>query len=291
MSHRANLVWIENGSTHLFFGGTPLGLYTCNLAIQGLDFCRKYIFNYPETEWLMNNSGAEGGLLVDCDNQILLVFGGSDLNIIPAYRNFYLHELNKIWGGWDVRWCLKGAFSMFEYIEKVEDYYPDSNYTPQSDVFTPGELFDDHTDFVVTVVQNGICRDYLFTFLIDLEQLAEYRPENIQFPESHLIEQWKVDDEVYQSVLLDFDHKRIFLFYSCGDTPSLEKDMAAQWEGWSIIRQYEGVRFHFAYTHRVSPVPDISPEVFEKLKISFSEPPPRHLEDTHNGIPYWLREE
>lgn len=120
MGHRANLILVENNNTKTFYSHWS-GNITPRILAQGLKFCENYFKKYDETNWLLDNAWAEGGILIDKDNRKILFFSLEFLETIALQNAFIKLLQQKIWFGWNINWAFRGNVDFAEYLNVMED--------------------------------------------------------------------------------------------------------------------------------------------------------------------------
>lgn len=118
MGSRANVVTIENGETKIYYFRW-LAQEMDAFVILGEENFRKFLEESCEEgdgECLMDNAWAEGGLLLDFDNKVLIWFGGEDIEGDRPYLDSYMFLLQQAWSGWDTRWASMGNYDIGLYL-------------------------------------------------------------------------------------------------------------------------------------------------------------------------------
>ena len=119
MSSPVNIVTIENGESKIYYN-RGLAQHMDAFAILGEENFRVFMDeNYDDDDagWrLLVNGGAEGGLLLDFDNKVLIWFGGEDLEGDRPYLDAYMLLLQQAWPEWDTRWANMGNYDIGLYL-------------------------------------------------------------------------------------------------------------------------------------------------------------------------------
>lgn len=118
MGSRANIVTIENGDTKIYFFHW-LAQEMDAFVILGEENFRKFLeesYEDGDGQNLMDNAWAEGGLLLDFDNKVLIWFGGEDIEYDRPYLDAYMLLLQQAWPGWDTRWASMGNYDIGLYL-------------------------------------------------------------------------------------------------------------------------------------------------------------------------------
>jgi hypothetical protein len=122
MGHRANLVIVENQEHQLFYSHWCANSLDRNL-FWGVEHSLAFIRLQEEVNELgwLDEVWAEGGVVVDLDNKILLLFGGEDLIYDILLRHFYLQLIQQVWRGWTVKWAYQGIVDIAGYVGHFYD--------------------------------------------------------------------------------------------------------------------------------------------------------------------------
>lgn len=128
MGMRANLVVIEEEGYSLYYSHWCANTLPSDL-FWGPNASLKFIQKQrpmPDKNWL-DTIWAEGGVVYDDHQQILLFYGGEDILFDIPLRNLYLEIMQHNWPGWELRWAHQGIVDLAAYVgisaEKV--YAPD----------------------------------------------------------------------------------------------------------------------------------------------------------------------
>ena len=68
-----------------------------------------------ETKWLSLGGGQDGGLLLDCQQRVLIWYGGEKTNWDPVYRGVFLEVARQLWVGWDIRWAYNSELDILNH--------------------------------------------------------------------------------------------------------------------------------------------------------------------------------
>src|SRR5206468_1193034 len=66
--------------------------------------------------WWLDDCDAEGGVVLDMDRRVLLLYGGEDLLFDVPLRRLFLRLLGHVWKGWEVRWAHEGIADLADYV-------------------------------------------------------------------------------------------------------------------------------------------------------------------------------
>lgn len=268
MGLRANLIIIENGKIEIYYTHTQAE-NTPNILAQGLEFCEKHFRNFDESNRLMNNTWAEGGILMDKDQKKVLIFGGADIAFTPALQRLYCKYMTKIWKNWTVHWCSKGNIDFAEYLGIMEEGILAETSEPifyESKKWSSTMKIDRTQDEVITTIKNGIINDYKQDWGLDGINVCIAKGEELidLIPDTLKIEKWHNEIETTDCLLVDYDTKKIVVCWGQVTDSRYEDKVKKIWSGWKVLRQTEGLTFHFDYTNRDKSIIEMTDKQFEK---------------------------
>lgn len=239
MGHRANLIIIENRKYALYY--THWGAITITNDLfwgpqHAIDFVRG-LRAVDESSWL-DDVWAEGGAVIDCDNQQLLLYGGDVLLYDVPLRRVYLGMLRRVWEGWDVRWAYEGIADMADLVD-----YPrtkvlsnrDNEYEPLDSLAPPLEK--EWTDKVGSFCSDNRLR--LFPLYGDLEYYLLAGPRLEELGQSSTavdfvpLDEWLKDEFPEGGFHIDSNTKRLD-YWIARDVPELPQKVARLWPGWNV---------------------------------------------------------
>lgn len=115
MGHRANFVIVENSKYQIYYSHWGANTIPCDF-FWGPEHAIQYIkIQRPVNGWL-DNTWAEGGVLVDLDHKVLILFGGEiEITNLP-YRIIYLFLLQQVWEDWNIAWANEGIADLADYV-------------------------------------------------------------------------------------------------------------------------------------------------------------------------------
>jgi hypothetical protein len=268
MGNRSNLVIVENKEPKIYYTHWS-AQKTPNILAQGLEFCEKYFKGFSEYGWLMDNAWSEGGILIDKDQKIVLIFGGSETGYIPALQRLYCKHITRIWKNWTVKWSSQGNVDFAEHLGLMEDRILADGCKPE--FFESDEWSLTMNDYrmqceVINIIKNSIISDYKQDFALDGINRCIVKGENLIniIPDELKIQKWHNEIETTECLLIDYDTKKIFVCWG-GDTDIRHDDEVKKiWNGWNVSRQTEGLTFHFDYTNRDKSIIEMTDEQFKK---------------------------
>lgn len=268
MGHRANLIIIENKEPKIYY--THWGAQnTPNILAQGLEFCEQYFRGFNEDGWLMDNAWAEGGILIDKDNKKVLIFGGCDTDYTPVLQRLYCKHITEIWKNWTVKWCNKGNVDFAAYLGLMEDRILADGCKPEffeSEQWSYSMHPDRTQDNVITIIKEGIIKDYKQDWGIDGINLCISKGENLAhtIPDELIIQKWHNEIETTDCLLVDYDTQKIFVCWGGGADERHDDEVRKIWTGWEVHRQTEGLIFHFDYTNRDKSIVEMTDKQFQQ---------------------------
>lgn len=104
MGHRAFFV-VKHNENRLIYSNKWGGQSVERDLLYGPDYSLAYLKHQKETDGWMNEVWCEGGAVVDCDRNLLTLFGGEDTFFDPYLREASLGLLRRSWQPWRVHWA------------------------------------------------------------------------------------------------------------------------------------------------------------------------------------------
>lgn len=131
MGHRANYALVEDGQQRLYFSRWG-AIVVPSVLLGGPEATSVYIRALTPTDHLLNNTWAEGGIVLDIDQKHLLFWGGQyAIDCTTSVRRTFLAVLRTLWPGWTVEWAMGGivdlARSVGWDVSQVIDTHFDEN--------------------------------------------------------------------------------------------------------------------------------------------------------------------
>lgn len=191
-----------------------------------------------ESGWL-DDIWAEGGAVLDCDDRVLLLFGGEDIKFDVPLRRTYLEMLRRVWSGWEIRWAFEGIAEIADYVgyprARVLSEETNSDWSLAS-LLPPEE--EDWTDIVGSVRTldgrlllfplAGFVENYLLAGP-SLELLAHQSQAIEQVP----LDEWIPDGFPTGGFHIDSGEKRIS-YWATKDIPGIPRLISEKWSGWTV---------------------------------------------------------
>lgn len=274
MGCRANFVIVDNKKTIIYYCHDG-GYHAPEIVAKGLEYCEKYFQELQESDSLMDIVWAEGGILIDKDKKNVLLFGGEDPQWTPALQRIYCQKVVNIWQGWNVQWCEQGIVDMAVYLGLMEeriyntdkikvefDYRHDIEW---SDTFDENRTQDD----VITIIDNGVISDYKLDYGLDGIDICILKGKILKdiIPDDLKIRKWQNEAETTSCLLLDYDSKKLFVCWGIDRDDRFLRLIEELWNGWKVIRQNQGLVFHFDYTNRDRTIVEMTGEQFDSYKL------------------------
>src|SRR5262245_59489595 len=122
MGQRANLILIEGDKQTIYYNHWCANTLDKDL-FWGPDFATSFFRIQREVYETggLDDVWAEGGAILDRDNNVLLLFGGGDLRYDVPIRRVWLQMLRRVWQGWEIRWAYEGIADMADYVGYPRD--------------------------------------------------------------------------------------------------------------------------------------------------------------------------
>ncbi|MEM9775675.1 MAG: hypothetical protein AAF902_13925 [Chloroflexota bacterium] len=262
MGHRANLIIVNEEGYELYY------CHWCSLAIPnnmfwGPTHARAFIQNQQlEDELWVDNIWAEGGVVYDPIEKVLLFWGGEHLlNNIPL-RRLYLELMQHQWPDWHLRWA-RGIFDLAEYVGKELPTFPDLSDVIFETLSPPEDLSE--VDAVCTIrfldedlfvfsTSYGIA---LVKWLSDKEEFlsqARQRRSQKRFDFAEHLVSFPV-----AGMHVDEAQKRI-LFWCANAYFFNGLELDELWAGWDIQFVYDRFEDHINQVEEAVTIPSINEE-------------------------------
>ncbi len=249
MGQRANLIIVENRGYAIYYSHWCANTITRDLfwgPENAIDFVRAQRA-VDESGWL-DDVWAEGAAVVDCDGQILVLYGGDDVLYDVPLRRVYLEMLRRVWRGWEVRWAYEGIVEIADYVG-----YPRVNVlsaekgTSNNSVasLSPPEQRK-WTDLVGSYC-GADGRLQLFPLVGEVERYLlagprlQVRLQCSKALDCVPLDEWTEDSFPIGGFHIDSTTKRID-YWTANDVPDIPRRVSEMWLGWNVIwhrDQYE----------------------------------------------------
>jgi hypothetical protein len=254
MGQRANLIIIEDREYSLYYSH-----WCANTLPKDLFWGVKHAIEFVRCQRKVDESGwlddvwGEGAAIIDCDDRVLLLFGGEDLLYDFPLRRVYLDLLRCVWDEWEIRWAHEGIAEIADYVG-----YPRMNVLSRefeeltADLAPPAER--DWTEIVGSFrLADGNLRLYplssdLDRYLLSGERIvaecdrqsgAEWLP----------LDEWMESDFPKGGFHIDTTAKTLE-YWAANDIPGIPDRVVAAWEGWKVTWHRDNYEFQLKVTDR-----------------------------------------
>lgn len=244
MGQRANLIIVENKDYELYYNHWCANTLTQDIfwgPQHAIDFIKMQQKVDKENGWL-DDVWAEGGVVIDTDKKVLLIFGGEDFMFNIPLRRIYLKLLSEVWNDWDIRWAYEGIADLADYVgyprEKVISQIDEEKCNPS---FSPPEEKDwtniigsieFEKDEILIFPLYGIVDEYLYNGLEVIEKV------NRNFGYNKLILSEWTDEFPCGGFHINAKHK-ILTFWTADNCSGLLNNLQQKWIGWKINFEYD----------------------------------------------------
>jgi hypothetical protein len=252
MGQRANIIVVEQGRRDTYYTHWRANSLPCDLfwgPIYSTAFARAQR-PVPGGE-LFDDVWAEGGAVIDLDNQILLLFGGEDLLYEVPLRRLFLRLLKNGWPGWDVRWAYEGVCDIADYLglPRAAVLSRERPVNPKPRRFTVDETL----RLIGTVASVKFSRGQLglFPTRSGLEYNLSPGPGIIEMNRIGGVADYKAVDRVPMSGGFHIDETRQTVdFWTTSVAPNIVPRVVEWWPGWNVIWHQDRFEFQIERTDR-----------------------------------------
>jgi hypothetical protein len=246
MGQRANLIIIENREYSLYYSHWCANTLTKDLfwgAEHAIEFVRLQR-EVDESGWL-DDVWAEGAAVIDCDNRVLLLFGGEDLLYDVPLRRVYLGMLRRVWESWEVRWAYEGIAEIADYVgyprvnvlsEKEDDacpYLSPPEEVDWTEIVGSFQL----SDKLMLYPLNEYIEDFLMAGANIISQCEECSGLEILYLEDFPNAGFHIDTNA-----------KTLEYWSANDLPGIPDRIAAKWDGWHVTWHHDRYEFQLDAT-------------------------------------------
>ncbi len=247
MGQRANFIIIQNHEYQLYYSHWGANTLTKDL-FWGVEHAISFVRLQREvgdSGWLDDIWG-EGAAVIDCDNNVLLLFGGEDLLYDVPLRRTYLDLLHRTWDSWEIRWADEGIAEIADYvgyprIKVLSKQEEDANCS----LSPPEER--DWTDIVGSFqLSDGKLRLYPLDGDVECYLLTGANLVT-QCEHSSSLDEWHVASFPNGGFHVDVA-ARTLEYWSGKDLPGIPERVAAKWMGWNITWHGDNYEFQLNAT-------------------------------------------
>jgi hypothetical protein len=252
---RANYVLVRDGQWHLGYshwGATEIA----RDIFWGPERALRVIENCETVESWLDEVWCQGAVLMDCDHQRLLFFGGGDLAHNLPLRRVYLQMLTHFWPGWELRWAHEGLLDIAQYVgvDSKKIIVRDSDYENSPKLGRIRSLRrlgpNEHCVWFTVRDASGRLADNYFKDAMQPLLLAG--PVLLDRFPKRLIDPIPPEDRVKAGAWIDGARKEL-IFWRAESVPELDRRFGAKWPGWSVRRQTEGWQTQLELSGRRAP--------------------------------------
>lgn len=251
MGHRANLLLVEHHTYSLYYshwGGIsmPENLFWGPEA--ALEFIKR---QEPTTAWL-DTAWAEGGALMDLDRQVLLWYGGEDVNYEIPLRRHLIRMMKPLWPGWSIEWASAGILDLAEYVGHPTDELTGRTNKPVEPAALARESAEGWVRTIASIVfSNGELR--LYPAQWEMEEYLLQGPELLEHLDQHVgrteldLKEWpeEIPDQGFH---LDIPARTIHLWYA-PDLGEVIREVREIWSGWHVVDLKDQFEEHVSLVH------------------------------------------
>jgi hypothetical protein len=266
MGSRANLILADENSYKLFYCHWCANSI-CNDIFCGPEFAIPYILRQARTNDWLDDIWAEGCLVIDTYQQVVLLCGSEDIdNNIPK-RRLFLELMREVWTGWDIRWAHGGIFDQAAYLDVPLSVV--TGVRKQAETPITAESFlplpqKNRMDTVVSIVfEDGSLRLYPITpfrlspFLEVGPSLLDLVSKNTGFEHFNIAE-WTHE---MPDAGLHIDVPRRQILYWAAHQGNLSQDFTRFWPGWELTWLCDKFERQIAETRGLLTFPIPAPDV------------------------------
>lgn len=281
MGHRANLVIVDESGERLYYshwGANSLD----SVMFWGPEQAEAYIKSQqPTTEW-RNELWAEGGVVLDQNRKVFLMYGGGWVDSDVPLLRLYLGLMQQVWKDWTIRWAYDGVLDIADYVGIPRSVVEYPGYrTPPKREFSPSWLFTrEDVDSIASIcLPNGSIRLYPIPFA-DSDWL-KHGPILVEAMQQQTgMSEWHQPKEkfLYDGIHVDVNAKKLSIWSA--HAPGIVDHINTFWPGWEIDWLHDRFEAHVALTENrlVLEMPSIS-DLLAQLETNL-------MRDPFNGVTY-----
>ena len=237
MGDRAVIGVLSGGELRLSYDHWMAGRLDAEL-LPGWDyFQHRADTGHPIGDWLDAASG-EGGVLIDQDRHVMLVYGGEETAYDRGYRHALVDLLAITWPGYRVRWCHELVLDIADYLHLPRDPYLFDRTVWYDKPFDPARFTPPGWDPAaadVTVVSAGRPTDRVVHGVVDTRDWEDFLAGPVVWRDvmqdlPYALEPWFTPST---GAHFDFSAKRMTV-WSVWEAAGIRQDMARKWPRWRI---------------------------------------------------------
>ena len=237
MGDRVVIGVLSNGELRLSYDHWMAGRLTEELLPGWAYFQHRADTGFPIGDWL-DSAWGQGGVLIDQDRHVMLVYGGEETWYDRGYRHALVDLLAITWPGYRIRWCHELVLDIADYLHLPRDPYLFDRTVwydkpPDPARFTPPEWDPAETD--VTVVSAGRPTDRVVHGVVDTRDWEDFLAGPVVWRDVMLnlpyqLEPWYTPST---GAHFDFTAKRMTV-WSVWEAAGILEDMARKWPRWRV---------------------------------------------------------
>lgn len=263
MGHRANLVVVYKDHYEHYY------CHWCSTSIpQDVFWGPELTFAYIKSQeritnhrWL-NETFAEGGVLVDTYRKVLLLFGGQDMLYDIPLRRLYLQLLAKVWEDWQVRWAWDEIAEIGTYVGVRRDEFM-SNTSDQDDYPSLHALEEKQWTSVICSIRYDDGSLKLYAESVAYPDMLLKAGTDLIASAAHVIahdvlplHEWDLESFPLGGLHIDIPRRQLSYWSACdGD---LRETLQPRWQDWDIVWLKDAYEKHLELAEYKFTLPDIS---------------------------------
>jgi hypothetical protein len=264
MGQRANLVIVNHEGYKLYY------CHWCASSLPesifwGPEIALRFIADqHLVNEWL-DNVWAEGGVIVDTERRVLLLWSGEDLLYDIPLRRLYLRLLQTTWIGWQIKWAHDGMFDVATYVGLTQETVTGQKPRRQgvTALNVPADLR--WVNSVISIIfEDGTLRFFpghwrtgtIFETGISLVEMARVGSGLEQLPKDALV------DFPTEGLHLEIPNKRA-AYWSAKSISPLDH-FYPLWNGWEIMWLKDNFEYQLVQSHGKLAFPEPSEDLLLK---------------------------
>ncbi|QEG40082.1 hypothetical protein [Roseimaritima ulvae] len=239
MGQRANLAIGNANGYELFYSHWCANTLPRDL-FWGSEHAVEFISNQRavavDDGWL-DTVWAEGGAVIDPQNQTFLLYGGEDLLYDVPLRRLFLKMLSMAWDDWTVRWAFEGIVDLAEYLGVAREHViADSNDTSEATAILTPPQERDWLRCIGTIRSDGDLAIYpldglLIDYLLAGPQLV-VAANSVQSFVTLNVSDWTKDFPT-GGFHIDLNQRQLD-FWMAEDCPNALVGVANSWNDWNV---------------------------------------------------------
>jgi hypothetical protein len=253
MGSRANYIVIQDGKTSYHYHHWGAQRIPADF-LWGAEEALSFVREQEQRDELLDMTWCEGAALIDCDQQVLLLFGGENIPYSNTLKRLYIALLRESWAGWRIRWPRYEICDVATYLDYPLDRIITGTLEEAYDVLTQDDLgrSAQWDGTLISIQQHGAISHYTMDFralellyqgsqilgILEPLPFAQIRPET--------------QNHSYESVLFIDRDRHVIAFHDNVDRdPRILPTLQSKWEGWDVDEHHHGMYKHCTLIQRV----------------------------------------